>query len=92
MDIRQWVVVCDWNPLTIWLYDECYLRFTAENYDTSDISNQYTIIIQTRMMHLTNNSVTKNSKKNQEIIGNMWFEHQFAQYMKVYIICTIGYE
>ena len=44
------------------------------------------------MMHLTNNSVTKNSKKNQEIIGNMWFEHQFAQYLKVYLICTVGYE
>lgn len=39
MDIRQWVVVCDWNPLQIWIYDECYVRFSAENYDNTDLQN-----------------------------------------------------
>jgi hypothetical protein len=34
------------------------------------------------MMHLTNNSITKKSKKEQEIVGNMWFESQFAQWLK----------
>jgi tubulin monoglycylase TTLL3/8 len=29
-DIRQWVLIQDFNPPKIWFYDECYIRFCAE--------------------------------------------------------------
>ena len=54
-DLRQWVVVSSWNPLKVWFYDKCYVRFAAEDYDgeTGDIGNIFA--------HLTNNCIARHS-------------------------------
>lgn len=57
MDIRQWVLVTDWQPLTVWFYRDCYIRFAAEDYELEDLDNLF--------MHLTNNSVAKHSDSFQ---------------------------
>ncbi len=47
-DIRQWVLVTDWNPLTVWIYKDSYIRFAMQDYDANDLS---------KFSHLTNNCV-----------------------------------
>lgn len=71
LDIRVWVVIPTWNPLKIYLYKECYMRFSCNDYDPRCPQNLFS--------HLTNNSVAKkaierpdNAKTLGKIPGNMW--------------------
>ena len=50
-DIRVWALVTSWAPLTLWLYDECLLRFCSDGYSLDDLSN--------RFAHITNRTVQR---------------------------------
>ncbi|CEM06450.1 unnamed protein product [Vitrella brassicaformis CCMP3155] len=74
-DIRQWVLVTDWNPLTIWFYLDAYLRFGADEYSLKNTDNRYA--------HLTNNSVVKYADSFGEVIdGCMWTSEQYSAFLK----------
>ena len=84
-DLRQWVVVTNWNPLTIWMFRECYARFSAQDYDTLDnnMDNNY--------VHLVNNSITKDHKlfhskvvaeNGEEVEDCMWSQKQLSDWIK----------
>jgi tubulin monoglycylase TTLL3/8 len=83
-DVRQWVLVTDWNPLTVYFYNECYARFSAAPYSDadSDLTNEH--------VHLVNNSVSKNNEQfhekvfaenGDEIVDCMWSLEQLKTFM-----------
>ena len=77
----MWVVVSSWNPLKIYIYRECYFRFSGNDYDPSAPGNLFA--------HLTNNSIAKqlkdrtngNYKTLNKIPGNMWTLTKFKNYL-----------
>ena len=52
-DMRQWVLVTNSAPMTAWFYQDCYLRFCAEDYSLSDLTNVFS--------HLSNNCIARKS-------------------------------
>lgn len=73
-DLRVWVVVTDWNPLTIWYWKKPYVRLPAHDYNIDDIDNNYS--------HLANNSVAKAADVAptlHEVDGNMMFIEDFQE-------------
>jgi len=79
-DIRQWVLVTDWNPLTFYIWKQPYIRFAGQKYDSScEDKSAY--------MHLVNNSILKYmdgfDKINEDLnaSGYMWFRQQYEEWL-----------
>ena len=84
-DLRQWVLVTDWNPLTVYFYDECYARFSAVAFSDADED------LDDQFVHLVNNSVAKGSKdfhaegvtaeNGEPIVDCMWPLDKFRAFL-----------
>ncbi|NWV06852.1 TTLL3 monoglycylase, partial [Ptilonorhynchus violaceus] len=75
-DIRQWFVVTDWKPLTVWFYQDCYLRFC---------SRPFSLRLLEPARHLCNVSVQQRYKTSQTDPrvppDKIWSSRQFQTYL-----------
>ena len=71
MDLRMWVLVSDFNPMTVWLYKDFWIRLAMDEYedddDTLDVKK-----------HLTNASIPRKIFQKE---GGDWAK-QLEEYVK----------
>ncbi|XP_072026356.1 LOW QUALITY PROTEIN: tubulin tyrosine ligase 3-like [Amphiura filiformis] len=77
-DIRQWFLVTDWNPLTVWFYKSSYLRFCGQIFSLDKFDSA---------IHLSNQSIQKyysNCPTRSRMLpdDNMWTNADFEEYLQ----------
>jgi hypothetical protein len=80
-DVRQWVLITSLDPLTVYWYKDCYLRFCAQAFtlENKSLGDSYT--------HLSNYSIQKDatldaSSDNHHAFEPMWLSSRFQDVLR----------
>lgn len=79
-DMRIYVLVTSYQPLTIYLYRSGFARFTHYRYEEGKL-NQTEI-------HLTNVAIQKQTDNYDELLGGKWMLNK----MRLYLTSKYGFE
>ncbi|XP_068620778.1 tubulin glycylase 3A-like [Battus philenor] len=76
-DIRQYYLVTSTYPLVIWMYKDCYLKFSSQKYNLENYHES---------IHLTNNAVQKkynnyDGRHPDLPMNNMWELNEYKNYL-----------
>ncbi|KAJ2944562.1 hypothetical protein O0L34_g3912 [Tuta absoluta] len=76
-DVRQYYLVTKLMPLEIWMYQDCYLKFSSQKYNLKNFHES---------IHLTNNAVQRkyqncNDRHPELPQHNMWNLATFKEYL-----------
>ncbi|ANQ08702.1 Uncharacterized protein PCOAH_00030240 [Plasmodium coatneyi] len=74
-DIRLYVLIVSYSPLTIYLYRSGFARF-SHTYFKNEKNNMTDIT-----MHLTNVSIQKNAEGYDDTVGGKWFVRELFLYL-----------
>ncbi|KAM3962803.1 tubulin glycylase 3A [Aphomia sociella] len=79
-DIRQYYLVTSTYPLVIWMYTDCYLKFSSQKYSLKNYHES---------IHLTNNAVQRkykncNGRHPDLPQSNMWDLEKYKDYLNSY--------
>ena len=85
-DLRIYVLVMSYNPLTVYLYREGFARFTCNRYTLEDIENQCTPC--SPDIHLTNIAIVKTS----DDYGDGDYAKWMLRSLKLYMASKYGEE
>ncbi|KAI5635387.1 tubulin-tyrosine ligase family domain-containing protein [Phthorimaea operculella] len=77
-DVRQYYLVTSLMPLEIWMYQDCYLKFSSQKYNLKNFHES---------IHLTNNAVQRkyrncNNRHPELPPHNMWSLATFKEYLE----------
>lgn len=72
-DLRLYVLVTSYNPLTVYMYRSGFARFSHVRFTMDDISDS--------MVHLTNVAVQKHNENYDEKRGGKWDLHKLKMFL-----------